>query len=386
MLSKIRLVLSVLSGVLLLFGSYNSFGQSCTTTISTNVNWSSLTAANFIAAGGATCPPTSPFTGNVFITINSNKTLTMDAPLTITGNFDLTMANNTNIIFSNDVTVNGSFPLVNSGNSTLTVNSGNTVHVTQDMGDPTNNNVNFVVNGTLQVDGTLSSKQNTDFTGTGSISGGTLNIGSNGTCGTPCPVEGGFTTCTSGDAFCTNNLVPIKLLFFKATPGLNNISLTWATYEEKNFDYFSIERSFDGLNFTEMAQQKGHGWSTSIINYSFEDNHPIQGRSYYRLKSVDFDGYTEYFSIVSVFYTGVSDMFSVYPNPVQGNDFNLSINQDPGVGGRLRIYSVQGAEVYSKDLHKGQLQYNISDFSKKGLYVFKVDLANSSFQRKVVIE
>ncbi|MDZ7645815.1 MAG: hypothetical protein U5K54_00810 [Cytophagales bacterium] len=35
--------------------------------------------------------------------------------------------------------------------------------------------------------------------------------------------------------------------------------MNWSTATELNFDYFSIERSEDGLIFSEIAQVKGHG-------------------------------------------------------------------------------------------------------------------------------
>ena len=289
------------------------------------------------------------------VTTGNNIVFNIIGDLVINGN--LVIQNNLTLNVTGSLTVNGNVSIQNNG----ALNVSGAIDVTGDL--TANNGTDFAIDGSLNVGGTLTAGNNSISTGTGTITAG---------------------GCV-GDVDVCSTVTPIKLLFFKANTGINNISLTWATYEEENFDYFAIERSHDGINFTEVAQQKGHGWSTSIINYSFEDNHPIQGRSYYRLKSVDFDGYTEYFTIVSVLYTGYSDIFSVYPNPVQGDAFNLTINQDPGEGGRLRIFSVQGAEVYSKALQKGQLQYNISDFRQKGLYVFKVDLANSSFQRKVVI-
>jgi hypothetical protein len=45
--------------------------------------------------------------------------------------------------------------------------------------------------------------------------------------------------------------LPIQLLFFKVKQTNSGHLLEWATVSEINFDYFSVERSGDGINFRE---------------------------------------------------------------------------------------------------------------------------------------
>jgi hypothetical protein len=102
------------------------------------------------------------------------------------------------------ITLNGNLTINSSGsNPTITIPAGVTVIINGDMIDD-DNNVRFVVNGTLVVTGTLKAKNNTVFSGTGSISGGTLDLGNSPSCSGACPGLS-FQVCNSGDpAFCAN--------------------------------------------------------------------------------------------------------------------------------------------------------------------------------------
>jgi hypothetical protein len=87
-----------------------------------------------------------------------------------------------------------------------------------------------------------------------------------------------------------NQVLPISLLSFTATPRDGNTDLLWATATETNNAYFSLERSADGVHFDEITQVPGAGNSAATNNYAYTDRSPINGVSYYRLRQVDFDG------------------------------------------------------------------------------------------------
>ena len=83
----------------------------------------------------------------------------------------------------------------------------------------------------------------------------------------------------------------IELLFFNAKLENNTyVDLTWSTASEINNDYFTIERSQNGVYFQEFDIVEGAGNSTHKINYSLIDRDPFDGISYYRLKQTDYDG------------------------------------------------------------------------------------------------
>ncbi|MBL4654531.1 MAG: hypothetical protein JKY33_01745, partial [Bacteroidia bacterium] len=121
-----------------------------------------------------------------------------------------------------------------------------------------------------------------------------------------------FASVTSGEHFG----LPIKLIDFSAVTDGQIVRLKWSTATEINNEYFTIERSEDGLHFETIHLIEGAGSSNKKIDYTVVDEDPIQGISYYRLKQTDFDGQYEYFPVVSVnFNHTVFDLADIYPNP-----------------------------------------------------------------------
>ncbi|MDG1475608.1 MAG: BNR-repeat neuraminidase N-terminal domain-containing protein, partial [Vicingaceae bacterium] len=90
------------------------------------------------------------------------------------------------------------------------------------------------------------------------------------------------------------HLLPIELLSYSVACTGNTVQLDWITASELNNDYFTIERSVDAINFEAIATVDGSGNSSSIHNYSWSDDNPINGTVYYRLKQTDFNGAFEY--------------------------------------------------------------------------------------------
>lgn len=99
---------------------------------------------------------------------------------------------------------------------------------------------------------------------------------------------------------CTSTL-PIELLEFNAKRNDRYVDLTWQTASETNNNYFTVEKSIDGLNFSSIGNLSGAGNSSSVLSYKLIDSSPTQDRiSYYRLKQTDYDGTFTYSDIVSV--------------------------------------------------------------------------------------
>jgi hypothetical protein len=92
-----------------------------------------------------------------------------------------------------------------------------------------------------------------------------------------------------------NPMLPIELISFDGYNKSSNNVLTWSTASENNNDYFTIEKSEDGVNWYVIDSVDGSGNSQSIINYNLVDNNYRQVINYYRLRQVDYDGKYELF-------------------------------------------------------------------------------------------
>ena len=83
------------------------------------------------------------------------------------------------------------------------------------------------------------------------------------------------------------NALPVKIVSYKGQQTGEYILLTWTSAIEKDNSYFSLEKSSDGINFTDMGKVHGSGNSNTLKNYHLVDVKPAAGINYYRLKQPD---------------------------------------------------------------------------------------------------
>ncbi len=108
--------------------------------------------------------------------------------------------------------------------------------------------------------------------------------------------------------------LPVELLYFTARSEGNAVLINWATATEINNDYFSIEKSKDGITFQELSKVNGAGNSDEKIEYQAVDESPFNGITYYRIKQTDFDGQYEYSNLIVADYTREFEV-QLFPNP-----------------------------------------------------------------------
>lgn len=214
----------------------------------------------------------------------------------------------------------------------------------------------------------------------------TYTFTSSGTASYNCTVKD-YANCIKG-----NNdplLLPIELLFYTATVNSNNdVDVKWATSSEANNDYFTIERSSNGVEFIPLARIKGAGNSNTNLNYAYTDENPFIGTSYYRLKQTDFDGQFEIFDPVAVTINkNKTFTYAVYPNPAS-NMLYLSY-ENAVSGATAEITDILGNIIFSQSLETSdQLKKIIIDLGdyRKGIYFVKVASGGSSSVKKVIVQ
>lgn len=97
--------------------------------------------------------------------------------------------------------------------------------------------------------------------------------------------------------------LPITLYYFDAfhIDNIHNeIQIEWITYSEQNNDYFTVLKSYDGYEWSELCKVSGAGNSNIELSYSVKDTNPQPGVQYYKLRQTDYDGQQEEFEVVSV--------------------------------------------------------------------------------------
>lgn len=84
--------------------------------------------------------------------------------------------------------------------------------------------------------------------------------------------------------------LPVNVTQFTSDQSGKSVLLNWITNGEFNNAYFSINRSSNGNDFSEIAKVHGKGTTTETTRYKYVDRNPVDGYNWYRLKRCDFDG------------------------------------------------------------------------------------------------
>ena len=151
--------------------------------------------------------------------------------------------------------------------------------------------------------------------------------------------------------FFNTQVLPVSLISFTgAKQGSSNV-LYWTTANEINNKGFEIQRSADGVTFTDLdfvSSKAAGGNSSNSLSYEYTDNSPLTGTNYYRLKQIDNNGNVTYSTVVVLTRTVKNvQIVSIAPNIVTnqtilslvtGKEGNVSIRIVDAIG---RVLSVK---------------------------------------------
>jgi hypothetical protein len=200
-----------------------------------------------------------------------------------------------------------------------------------------------------------------------------------------------FSVFTLGNATGGTNPLPIQLKSFEAKPLANKVDIQWVTASELNNDYFTLERSSDGQEFAEVVRIPGKGTKQSESVYSFLDERPIIGKSYYRLKQTDFDKKSTYSKIVLVeLELGHNPVVIVYPNPATEELFSVQMKGfTPEETVQIKLSDSMGRTVLTDQTRVGASELHEIKISKTGLapgvYILIVSSRSKKLFSRVVI-
>jgi hypothetical protein len=139
--------------------------------------------------------------------------------------------------------------------------------------------------------------------------------------------------------------LPVEFISFSGVALQEKNQLSWSTATETNSQYFYIERSDDGVNFTSIGRKDGAGTTSQIHHYAFDDFSPMEGTNYYRLRQVDYNGAAMYSEVIALeFHRGNMTVTNVKPNPTNG-EVNFDFNSPVESTIHIQITDVTGRMV-----------------------------------------
>ena len=192
-----------------------------------------------------------------------------------------------------------------------------------------------------------------------------------------------FNTC----ATLSSNLINFRGLFAD-----NKTKLSWKVLSDGQVQYFEIQRSLDGINFTSVGQVDAQSSLPASAAYTYidvPDNKGIQ-RIYYRIKLVNKNGSTaKYSNIISiVFTTNEKGKLTVFPNPVK-DILEIQLYSKSATKVKIEIFESSGRLIHSSatTVQKGNNVITMDELTNqpRGLYFVQVYINDEIFREKILL-
>lgn len=145
------------------------------------------------------------------------------------------------------------------------------------------------------------------------------------------------------------DVIPVTLTDFTATPFSTSIRLDWGTETEQDNDYFAVEHSVDGNDFTNIKNIIGAGSTDERHTYTYTHTNPIEGNNYYRLRQVDFDGKETLSEIVTAKFSSKFEETTVFPQPAS-TEATIYLTSSTNESGTMEVYDINGRLIHSNDI------------------------------------
>lgn len=164
--------------------------------------------------------------------------------------------------------------------------------------------------------------------------------------------------------------LPLKFTEFRVAPFQQKIIVKWETENEEANQQFIIENSLDGRNFTAIGNLNGKLGSTKN-QYEFIHRPANREKQFYRIKSVNVLGITEYSSIVSLKIK--EDVLPVQFKFIQPQ-LIIYYNEDAPANASINIFSTDGKLVFSEQrkINSNEVVKLKINSLRKGTYSVKI--------------
>jgi predicted GH43/DUF377 family glycosyl hydrolase len=184
--------------------------------------------------------------------------------------------------------------------------------------------------------------------------------------------------------------VPVELISFNAQADNQKVILKWTTATELNNNGFEIQRRVAESEFATIGFVRGEGTTTNQKEYSYVDKELNDGKYYYRLKQVDYNGTYEYSDAIEVEVRSLNEytLEQNYPNPFNPTTTIGYVLKDKS-NVKLMLLNAIGEEVtvlINEEQNKGfhKVEFNASTLPS-GVYFYQLKAGEFIQTRKMLL-
>jgi len=185
-------------------------------------------------------------------------------------------------------------------------------------------------------------------------------------------------------------VLPVELTSFNAEALDQKVILKWTTATELNNNGFEIQRRVAESDFATVGFVKGEGTTTNQKEYSYIDKDLIDGKYFYRLKQVDYNGSYEYSDVIEVDVRSLNEyaLEQNFPNPFNPTTTIGYVLREKS-NAKLILLNAIGEEVVvlvneeqDKGFHK--IDFNASTLAS-GVYFYRLQAGSFVETKKMVL-
>lgn len=178
-----------------------------------------------------------------------------------------------------------------------------------------------------------------------------------------------------------------KLLAFDAKRQDNVVNLEWKSAEETGIYAYVLERSRDNNSWlpVDTIQAKNEN---GVFGYTYTDQHPLPGQSFYRLRLVESTGMNRFSAVKSVSFKLISSELIISPNPAKDK---VMISFSAMVSGEVSItlLNVQGRTMLlnKQQVTSGtnQVTLQLPDNIPSGTYMIRLESNGDQQYKKIIV-
>lgn len=191
--------------------------------------------------------------------------------------------------------------------------------------------------------------------------------------------------------FITCHVLDNNLIDFRGSLNNNVVKLNWTVQENQFFNYFDVERSTDGINFTFLHRVEVQSSQSHVVQYDYRDDmKDLATRNvYYRISTKEVSNKNKYSNTIRIPLSFTSkNNVTIQPNPVK-DVMQLHVYSVTDSRADINIYDITGkiaCKVHTS-VQKGNNVISLNNLADKprGVYQTVIYIGTELFSQKILL-